>query len=413
MKSERKLQDVKKDAESEIRRLKFMLASNPAVTYASEAFDDFGGTFISENVNEVIGYQPSDFLDNPSFWADHIHPDHKEQIFNQLNTLFEKEQHMCEYRFLHKDGSYRWMRDEMKLIRDASGNPLEIIGSWTDITPHKQIEEKLKESEERYRTLFENATDIIQIVRPDGQLIDVNSSWCNALGYSLEEALNLNVFDIVAPECEGECVVNFNRALTEGTTGIVEMTFKNKDGGKVILQGSENCNYIKGQPSYVHCIFYDITERKQVEEELEKERNSLKEVNIALKVLLRESSQTKDDLEANMRTNIKNLLLPYLTELESRLSTEEEIFFIDIIKSNIDEITSSFSRRLTLEYNELTPREIQIANLIRQGRTNKEIGRLLDITPSAVDFHRRNLRIKFNIKGKKTNLRSHLLSFVV
>ncbi len=156
----------------------------------------------------------------------------------------------------------------------------------------------------------------------------------------------------------------------------------------------------------------DITESKQAEEELEKERKSLEEVNIALKVLLRESSQTKDDLEENMRTNIKNLLLPYLTELESRLSTEEETFFIDIIKSNIDEITSSFSRRLAFEYSELTPREIQVADLIRQGRTNKEIARLLGITSSAVDFHRRNLRIKFKIKGKKTNLRSHLLSFV-
>jgi DNA-binding NarL/FixJ family response regulator len=85
---------------------------------------------------------------------------------------------------------------------------------------------------------------------------------------------------------------------------------------------------------------------------------------------------------------------------------------MDIIKLNIDEITSSFSRKLTLEYNELTPREIQVANFIRQGRTNKEIARLLNITPSAVDFHRRNLRKKFNIKGRKTNLRSLLLSFV-
>lgn len=144
-----------------------------------------------------------------------------------------------------------------------------LIGAILDITERKKAEvekekliSQLIESEERYRTLFQNATDIIQIVRPDGQLLDVNSSLCNALGYSLEEALNLNVFDIIDPECEGECVVNFNRALTEGTTGIVETTFKNKDGEKVILQGSANCNYIKGRPSYVHCIFHDITDQR-------------------------------------------------------------------------------------------------------------------------------------------------------
>jgi two-component system cell cycle sensor histidine kinase/response regulator CckA len=156
----------------------------------------------------------------------------------------------------------------MKLIRDASGNPLEIIGSWTDITPHKQIEEKLKESEERYRTLFENATDVIQIVHPDGQLLFVNSSWCDAFGYSQEEAKKLKVFDILDPECEDEFVVNFNRAMTEGTTGIVETTFRNKDGRKVVLQGSANCNYINGQPNYVNCIFHDITEQQRMEEEL-------------------------------------------------------------------------------------------------------------------------------------------------
>ncbi|MBW2465870.1 MAG: helix-turn-helix transcriptional regulator, partial [Deltaproteobacteria bacterium] len=156
----------------------------------------------------------------------------------------------------------------------------------------------------------------------------------------------------------------------------------------------------------------DITERKRMEEKLEKESRRLNEVNIALKVLLKESSQTKDDLEDNMKLNIKSLLLPYIAELESSPLNKKQQFFINIIKTNIDEITSSFSRKLTIEYNELTPREIQIANLIRQGRANKEIARLLNISFSAVDFHRRNLRSKMNIKGKKINLRSHLLSCV-
>ena len=162
MKSERKLQDVKKDADTEITRLKFMLASSPAVTYVSEAFGDFAATFISENVTVIIGYQSSDFLDNPSFWADHIHPDEKEHILNELNILFEKEQLMCEYRFLHKDGSYRWMRDEMKLIRGASGNPLEIIGSWSDINLRKEAELALEESEKRYRTFAKFSRNQLQ-----------------------------------------------------------------------------------------------------------------------------------------------------------------------------------------------------------------------------------------------------------
>jgi DNA-binding NarL/FixJ family response regulator len=100
-------------------------------------------------------------------------------------------------------------------------------------------------------------------------------------------------------------------------------------------------------------------------------------------------------------------------ELDTMLLDDEQRFLGDIIKANINEITSSFSRKLKLEFDDLTPREIQVADLIRQGRTNKEIARLLNITGSGVDYHRRNLRTKLNIKNKKINLRSHLFSYVV
>jgi DNA-binding NarL/FixJ family response regulator len=103
-------------------------------------------------------------------------------------------------------------------------------------------------------------------------------------------------------------------------------------------------------------------------------------------------------------------LLPYLIELESTSLTKDQKFFLGIIKENINEITSSFSRKIKIEFSDLTPREIQVANLIKQGRATKEIAKLLGITPNAVDFHRRNLRIKFDIQGKKTNLRSYLIN---
>jgi DNA-binding NarL/FixJ family response regulator len=132
-----------------------------------------------------------------------------------------------------------------------------------------------------------------------------------------------------------------------------------------------------------------------------------------LRVILRESEITKIELEKNVLSNIKDLLLPYVTELDTRLLTEEQQFFLNIIKANINDITSSFSRRLKLEFDDLTPREIQVADLIKQGRTNKEIAKLLNITASGVDFHRRRLRKKLNINNKKINLRSRLLSYVV
>ena len=168
MKSEKKLQDVKKDAETEIERLKFMLASSPAVTYVCEAFGVYADTFISDNITEVLGYQPSDFLDNPGLWADLIHPDDKEKILYGLKSLFENDYHIHEYRFQHKDGSYRWMHDELKLIRDADGEPLEMIGSWTDITDRKQAETELHDTQFALEHLLNTSAAMFYRCDPSG-----------------------------------------------------------------------------------------------------------------------------------------------------------------------------------------------------------------------------------------------------
>jgi PAS domain S-box-containing protein len=122
MKREETLQIVKENAEVEIEHLQLLLKLTPTVIYTCEPSGDYAATFISEYIAEMLGYHPSDFLKNPAYWADHIHPQDKERVFSELNILFEKDFHLNEYRFRHKDGSYRWMRDEMKLIRDAEEN---------------------------------------------------------------------------------------------------------------------------------------------------------------------------------------------------------------------------------------------------------------------------------------------------
>jgi ATP/maltotriose-dependent transcriptional regulator MalT len=191
----------------------------------------------------------------------------------------------------------------------------------------------------------------------------------------------------------------------------LENTNLHKDGHEVILETSGTPFYnLRGEFKGYRGIDRDITKRKKTEKELLEKKKNLEDTNIALRVVLRESEITKDELEKNIHSNIKGLLLPYLTELESTPLTKDQKFFLDIIKETINEIISSFSRKLKIEFNDLTPREIQVANLIKQGRTTKEIAKLLSITSNAVDFHRRNLRIKFNIQGKKSNLRSYLIN---
>lgn len=133
---------------TELSRHQLLLTMSPAVIYACRPDGDYGATFISDNVRFQLGYEPSDFTNDPQFWADRIHEDDKGRILSGLNKLFEQGFHNHEYRFLHSDGSYRWMRDDLRLLRSPEGAPTEIIGSWSDITERKKIEEELRRSKE-------------------------------------------------------------------------------------------------------------------------------------------------------------------------------------------------------------------------------------------------------------------------
>lgn len=127
-------------------RLSYLLTSSPAVIYSSKPSGDFGATFISENIIDQLGYEPRHFTEDSNFWLQHIHPDDRDRVISGLSLLFDQNHHTHEYRFLDKTGAYKWMRDELRLIRDEEGKPLEIIGSWADISELKYSQEKLQDS---------------------------------------------------------------------------------------------------------------------------------------------------------------------------------------------------------------------------------------------------------------------------
>ena len=161
----------------------------------------------------------------------------------------------------------------------------------------------------------------------------------------------------------------------------------------------------------------DITERRKAEEaleqrekELETKSSNLEEANIALKVLLKKRDEDKTELEEKILLNIKELVVPYLEKLKMSGLDEKQKTHVSILESNLNDITSSFSHRLSSKYMNFTPSEIQIANLLRQGKTNKEIGELLNTSHRTVAFHRENIRKKLGLKNKKINLKSYLLS---
>jgi PAS domain S-box-containing protein len=162
----------------------------------------------------------------------------------------------------------------------------------------------------------------------------------------------------------------------------------------------------------------EIEERKRAEDSLRKREVELKaqshhleEVNTALKVLLKQREDDKKELGENVLINVKELIAPYLDRLKkSRLNTNQETL-VNILDSNLNNIISPFISKMSFRFFNLTPMEIKVANLVKEGKTNKEIADLLCLSKNTILFHRYNIRRKLQLKNKKINLRSHLLSY--
>ncbi|HVN71243.1 MAG TPA: helix-turn-helix transcriptional regulator, partial [Desulfomonilia bacterium] len=144
------------------------------------------------------------------------------------------------------------------------------------------------------------------------------------------------------------------------------------------------------------------------EVELGKGRRELEEMNSALKVLLKQREEDKIAMETNIISNIKTSVLPYIERLESSGLTESQMRALSMLKSLLGDIISPFIRNLSSQYIGFTPHEIQVASLIKEGKSSKEIAEILSISLNTVHTYRYKIRMKTGLKNNKINLRSYL-----
>jgi len=302
---------------------------------------------------------------------------------------------------------------------------------------HKQTEEVSRESEERYRTLIENIP--VGIYRttpgPKGKFLMANPAYLKMFGFESEEELKkfcvANRFMVPGKRAE-----HSDNLVAQGSVTGLELLCKRKNG--ISLLGSFNIKVVydvKGKISYFDGIVEDITERRRVEDALQRAHDelgkrveertvelskvneelkiktiNLEEMNTALKVLLKKRAEDKIELEEKVLSNVKELIYPYMNSLKNSKLDSRQMGIFSIIESNLDDIISPFSRKLSSRYLNLTPTEIRVANLVRQGKRTKEIAALFNLSYKTVESHRENIRKKIGIKNKKANLRSYLLS---
>ncbi len=294
------------------------------------------------------------------------------------------------------------------------------IGKSTHIKSESQNRDYKSEHqkllEEKWFLFTESATEGFVLFDKNLCLVEANSAAMALIPQVVkkEEVLGKHIAEFTPDQNTQKLFVRMKRVIKTGKSFTVEdkMPVPSLFGEDIHL----NFKAFK-VGNGLGLIVTDVTKRKRSERELrnrETELNAktkdLEEINTALKVLLKKREEDKSDLEKRVSFNMKEFVRPYMEKLKSSKLDHKQIVLTDILESNLNDIISPFIQEGFDKLLDFTPVEIQVINLIKQGKTTKEIADIFHLSVKTIDFHRNNIRKKLGIKNKKINLRTILLA---
>jgi PAS domain S-box-containing protein len=264
-------------AEEALRRseqqLRTLVEQIPAVIYflhiAEPASSRTDPTlYFSPQIEAQSGYPPQAFVEDPELWIKLLHPEDRERVLVEGSRADETgEPFRMEYRQIARDGRVMWIRDEAVLVRDKEGRPRFWQGVMFDISDRKGAEEALKQSEELYRTVVEQAAENIFVIDPGTKrVLEANAALQRSLGYAPEELKGMTLYDVVAHDRES-INNNIRHILAQRRYSIGERKYRRKDGSLVDVEVNASVIPYGGKEA-MGIVAHDVTERKQMEENL-------------------------------------------------------------------------------------------------------------------------------------------------
>ncbi|PNX45846.1 MAG: hypothetical protein BV456_13075 [Thermoplasmata archaeon M8B2D] len=356
--------------------------------------------------------------------------------------------------------SVGWLELYSFPLLDAKGSPSGIVEYVRNITERMEAEQALRESEQRFRTVADFTYDWESWIAPDGSYRYISPSCQRITGYSANEFLiDAKLLEkIVHPGDRKLLIRHLKDEIEIMDAQTVEFRMKTRNGderwiahicqpvygndGSFLGRRASNRDITekkRGETALRQAhgelekrvkertaeliktnkeLRKEISNRKKAEKalkqkgiELEAKTIGLEEANTALKVLLKQRENDKVELEEKVLLNVRELVFPYLEKLKMKKLGEKQQAYIGIIESNLNDIVSPFVHGLSSRLIKLSPTELQVTNLIKQGNTTKEIAEIMNLASSTIDFHRNNIRKKIGIKNKSINLKTYLSSF--
>jgi PAS domain S-box-containing protein len=353
-----------------------------------------------------------------------------EKFRTTISRLIRKElvSQSAELKITRKDGKI--IPVEISMAKTFWGQRDAVLLMISDITSRKTVEEKLRSSEERYRLLTEYSSDIILRHFPNGEIRFISSAVFPLLGFQPAELVGRKISESIMNPDDWSAMAQGIADLSQKKKNAFRLEHRVKTSTGDYLWFESTCSLLKtgGNPKSCQIITVtrDITERKNFlqmliskrnelealvwerTQELELKSKNLEEANTALKVLLERSQEYQKETEERIKANLETLVLPFINKIKGATASTEIANSLQQLEKSICEVDSPFSKYLSKNKPSLTSTQIQVADLIKRGKTSKEIADLLNIAFKTVEAHRRNIRIKLGILNKKVNLRSYL-----
>jgi len=383
--------------------------------------------FVNNRVTDLFGYSVDEMCDTP--FLDYVFPDDRKRIMELHERRLKQEDvpDIYEMQALHKNGKILDVETNSGIVT-YHGKPA-VLAFIRDITERKRTEEELHKSESKLSAMLESIGDHMSMVDKDLNIIWTNEIAKKIFGNDIVGKKCYEIYHKRTEPCKPYPCITL-QAFQDGKNHEHETQVIDRHRKTIFFHCTANVALRdkEGKPAAVLEISRDITEKvradnalqkakdelehrvKERTKELEIKSKNLEEFNTAMEVLLKKREEDKTVLEDNVLANVKGMIGPYLKKIKKTKMDDQQKVLLSIIESNLREIISPFSNKLSSKYINLTPAEIQVADFVRHGKRNKEMADLLNLSVKTIESHRESIRKKIGITNKKTNLRSYLLS---